>query len=504
MRTQTTDTPRPRRRMWASLAAATVTAALCIPASPALAQAPAAHTDAAHTVAAATSVAAAAVTVAGYYRVPWASTIWELKSDGTTRELTFVQWQSAGSPKPKLAPIAYVKTAWADTVWAQVTWPAGDKNVDMVVALTAQMYRQAGTPAVKRVAHVAGSKYYRWASNGQEIFVRSPDTAKHKLTFAEWQAAGSPSPDTWNGGYYRARWSGDIHSVNSDGKVTKLSFAQWQNADSPTPGIAPTVYAKTPWAPTVYGLVSWPSSPDDRAVDMVTPLSWSQYQRAGGPRIEERTRIPGDSFVKYTVADTVFHNVGGVLTPLTGKQWTAAGNPAPSVKKAPTPTYIRGILIVNKSLPIPASFGNGLTRETSDAFSRMRASAARSGLDLRIVSGFRSYATQQSVHARYISTRGRAGAEAISARPGHSEHQTGMAIDVNSVSPAFANTPEGRWIAANAHKFGFIVRYPQGKEHITGYTYEPWHLRLVGVETATHLKRTGLTLEEYLGVPSRY
>ncbi|MWB97479.1 M15 family metallopeptidase [Agromyces seonyuensis] len=168
------------------------------------------------------------------------------------------------------------------------------------------------------------------------------------------------------------------------------------------------------------------------------------------------------------------------------------------------PTYIQGILVVNKTYGLPRSFGNGLTSETIAAFEAMRAEAAAQGLDLYISSGFRSYDSQSAIYNRYVANEGRAGADRHSARPGHSEHQTGLTFDLNTIAESFGSTAEGQWVADNAHRFGFIVRYPPGKEAVTGYVWEPWHLRYLGVDTATAVHASGLSLEEYLGITSVY
>lgn len=436
-----------------------------------------------------------------YVRAPWSSDIQQIDGSGTPRTLDFAEWVSLGAPTPRVATTEYVSVAWSSTVYALLDWQ-GELDADpaLVHPLTWSEYQRAGGPGVRKVAHVPTTRYFTWASNDVQIFARTPDGRDHKLTYAEWVAAGAPAATQRAGGYYRAAWSSVIHRVDADGAATRVSFAAWQVAHAPSPAVAPTRYLKTPWAPTVVAALRWPGA----SSDLVVPLSWSDYVRAGKPAIETVTRIPGDSFVKYTVGDTVFHVVAGIVTPLTATQWAAAGSPAPTMQTAPSPAYIRGILVVNKSLPLPSWYGSGLTAETTGAFERMRAAATSSGLRLFIASGFRSYATQQAVYGGYVSREGVAGADRHSARPGFSEHQSGLTIDVNSVSASFASTPEGRWVADNAHHFGFIVRYPEGKERITGYIYEPWHLRYVGVDVATTLKNSGLTLEEYTGVPSVY
>lgn len=168
------------------------------------------------------------------------------------------------------------------------------------------------------------------------------------------------------------------------------------------------------------------------------------------------------------------------------------------------PTYIRGILVVNKSYGLPSWYGDGLTGDTVAAFDAMQAEAASLGLDIYISSGFRSYESQRSIYNRYVAADGQAEADRYSARPGHSEHQSGLTFDLNTIDEAFAYTPEGEWVRDNAHRFGFVIRYLPGKEHITGYMWEPWHLRYLGVDVATELYNSGLTLEEYLGITSQY
>lgn len=168
-------------------------------------------------------------------------------------------------------------------------------------------------------------------------------------------------------------------------------------------------------------------------------------------------------------------------------------------------TYVDGVLIANKTYSIPQSYApGGLTSECNAAFNQMRSAAAKDGINLYIVSGYRSYETQKNLYNRYVAKDGKALADTYSARPGTSEHQTGLAMDLNSVSGSFAQTREGKWLAANCYKYGFIIRYPYGKQSITGYIYEPWHVRYLGVDKATKIYQSGLCLEEYYGITSSY
>lgn len=148
-----------------------------------------------------------------------------------------------------------------------------------------------------------------------------------------------------------------------------------------------------------------------------------------------------------------------------------------------------------------------LRREAAEALERLFAAGAREGIRLVGISGYRSYATQQAIFARQVRTRGEAEAARVSAYPGRSEHQTGLAIDVSSasvgyaLSAGFGRSREGRWLAVNAHRFGFIIRYPDGREAMTGYIYEPWHIRYVGTELAAQITASGNTLDEFFAAP---
>ncbi len=177
---------------------------------------------------------------------------------------------------------------------------------------------------------------------------------------------------------------------------------------------------------------------------------------------------------------------------------------AVTVTSAPQLTYIDGILIANKTYALPPDYAPGVNTEAEDAFYKMQAEAHDLGLTLYISSGYRSYDYQAGLYQRYVDRSGKAEADRYSARPGHSEHQTGLAFDLNTISDEFKDTDEGKWVADNCHKYGFIIRYPEEKESVTGYMYEPWHIRYLGVETATAVYESGLCLEEYLGITSEY
>ncbi|MDE6539468.1 MAG: D-alanyl-D-alanine carboxypeptidase family protein [Ruminococcus sp.] len=167
-------------------------------------------------------------------------------------------------------------------------------------------------------------------------------------------------------------------------------------------------------------------------------------------------------------------------------------------------TYINGILIANKSYSLPSTYDPGMDITTIKQFGELSNAAAKDGINIYLSSGYRSYSYQNTIYNNYVSWYGKASADTFSARAGHSEHQTGLAIDVNTIDDSFADTPEAEWLEKHAHEYGFIIRYPKGKESITGYKYEPWHIRYLGVEKATDVYNSGLTLEEYLGIDSYY
>lgn len=164
--------------------------------------------------------------------------------------------------------------------------------------------------------------------------------------------------------------------------------------------------------------------------------------------------------------------------------------------------------LVRPSIAMTASGEASLLNSTTAAAAEaMFAAAARDGVTMVLASGYRSYTTQVATYNGYVAARGQADADTASARPGYSEHQTGWAFDIADgngacgFQPCFADQPSAVWAKANGHRFGFVVRYPWMFHPITGYYYEPWHLRFIGVEAATDMANRGInTVEEYFGV----
>lgn len=213
----------------------------------------------------------------------------------------------------------------------------------------------------------------------------------------------------------------------------------------------------------------------------------------------------------------------------------AAPLPSPTPTPTPTPSFDMTRfsvdaadsiwVVVNKLRPLgPADYeasdlvtvnvpyvSNPLMRaEAATALEQMFAAGVAEGSGgLQVQNAYRSFATQTSVHTRLVAQLGQTAARAQSAQPGYSEHQTGLSLDIVgspascSIEACFGQTTQGVWLAANAWRYGYVLRYPADKTPITGYIYEPWHFRYVGVELATEMHETGVTtLEEFFGLPA--
>lgn len=152
-------------------------------------------------------------------------------------------------------------------------------------------------------------------------------------------------------------------------------------------------------------------------------------------------------------------------------------------------------------------FTQPLREPAARAVEEMLAGAQEAGLSFRIISAYRDVGTQRALYDSYVARDGQALADTYSARPGHSEHQTGLVADFDDyggcyLNACFGETAVGAWLAEHAADYGFIIRYPEGYEHITGFTYEPWHFRYVGTDLALEMRETGVqTLEEFFDLP---
>lgn len=168
------------------------------------------------------------------------------------------------------------------------------------------------------------------------------------------------------------------------------------------------------------------------------------------------------------------------------------------------PDYVPDDLVtLSSSISIKSDMK--MQSEAAAALEELFDGASADGLTIKAVSSYRSYSYQKDLYNYYLSTHGQEWTEKYSAPPGASEHQTGLAVDVSCASmgygldSSFGQTTEGIWIRDHVHEYGFILRYQEGKEDITGYAYEPWHIRYVGEEAATEIYNNEITLEEFLG-----
>ena len=256
--------------------------------------------------------------------------------------------------------------------------------------------------------------------------------------------------------------------------------------------------------------------------------------RRGGSRPQPRRSPDGRrraAVVAGAVGVLAVVAVGAVLVTGDGGSGARPASPttAAAPAAAPTPTTTTPSIdatgslwwLVNRDRPLPPGYAPAdlvipnvplnpdtgatqLTAATAAAFEALVADALTAGFELQLNSGYRSLEQQQLLYDRFVEDFGQEVAAERVAVPGTSEHQTGLSVDVGLVGlpddEVFGDTEASRWVAGNAHRFGFILRYPPDKADITGYTNEPWHLRHVGVELATELHASGLTMEEHFGL----
>lgn len=210
-----------------------------------------------------------------------------------------------------------------------------------------------------------------------------------------------------------------------------------------------------------------------------------------------------DVMISYSLDDTVIPSDTGIDVVTNPESIAVVVNKARSLPDGYEPDDL-----VKPNVPFSFSGENErnyLRQEAAEALERLFEQAEEDGISITAVSGYRTFQTQRSLFNHYVRIDGEEKARQYSAYPGTSEHQTGLTMDISSPSinniisteAGFGDTEEGKWLAENVAKHGFIIRYPEGKEHITGYVYEPWHIRYVGVPLAQYLTEHRLTMEEY-------
>jgi len=275
----------------------------------------------------------------------------------------------------------------------------------------------------------------------------------------------------------------------------------------------------------------------DRLADEATSVQ-RDYMNAGTNIVTMRHAPLRRIAVGALATSIVFALVGCIAEPASSPRASSTVSAIPSASPTPTPiptpTFNKHALSIDDpnsiwvvadklrplnpqdyvppdlvATPVPHLNPSTLRKAAADAIVTMFAAAKAEGAGaMQLQSAYRSYAVQVKVYNGLVRSAGQAGADAQSARPGTSEHQAGLAADISTLpltcalAACFGKTPQGVWLAANAYRFGFILRYPADKVPITGYMYEPWHFRYVGVELSTEMHNTGITtLEEFFGLP---
>ena len=163
--------------------------------------------------------------------------------------------------------------------------------------------------------------------------------------------------------------------------------------------------------------------------------------------------------------------------------------------------YLKEDYTPNDLVTLTSKYNSGINskmkKEAAEAFMQMSDAATLDNITIKNASAFRSYDYQVNLYNKYVEKDGKKAADTYSARPGFSEHQTGLCTDINQIDSGFEQTDAFKWLEKNAHKYGFIIRFPKDKEDITGYQYESWHWRYVGKKAAEIIKNENITFEEY-------
>jgi D-alanyl-D-alanine carboxypeptidase len=220
-------------------------------------------------------------------------------------------------------------------------------------------------------------------------------------------------------------------------------------------------------------------------------------------QVGDTLTIPG---VTVTAAPTVAPTEGPTSSPaITDPPVSEVTLLTPVDKQHALPAgYVPADLVAVPGAYIAPGYTATMNADALARLQQMLDAAAGAGFDVRVVSGYRSYADQEYTYNYWVQQVGQVEADRISARPGHSEHQLGLTVDLGSptlgwdLREEFGSLPEGQWLAEHSTEYGFVVSYPANSEHITGYAYEPWHLRYIGVEAAQAQRASGMTLNQYL------
>ncbi|MCU1574387.1 MAG: hypothetical protein JWO93_2469 [Micrococcaceae bacterium] len=376
----------------------------------------------------------------------------------------------------------------------------------------------AGT-AGSSVAELTAAVHYVRYSWAPDIYAHTTGTGGDTwrlLSYGEWAAAGFPPPEPADfipGTSLRTYNRSATIWVTLNGTVHALTFGEWAAMGYRQPTDVISDYVKYPWAPAIYAVGYAPDGIVWRS------LSYADWRAAGFPTPRMAGWIEGTTLFQYGGAAAILaRSPDNVLHLLSYPEWAGTGY-RPFGVSGSIDDAASALVVVNKHRPLnPLSFlpsdlvplaGQVMRAEAAAAMQALLRAASADGVAMTAVSGFRSYETQAALYSSYVAMYGQAAADLISARPGFSEHQTGLVLDIGNpngacgLQPCFAGTPAGAWAAANAFRFGFVVRYPEGATAVTGYSFEPWHLRYVGTEVTGQMRAVGAsTLEEFFGLPA--
>ena len=257
---------------------------------------------------------------------------------------------------------------------------------------------------------------------------------------------------------------------------------------------------------------SWRSHPltSTRGVILLTGMRAGTARALSGTTVVSTSTIVDGSAILHIPVSAGATRTVKVIAP-SYSAWVPVRCNATALHKSPWIFVNKRHRLASTFAPSPLKTVSGypLRSDAATAYLHMQSAARNAGYELSLTSGYRSYQTQVATYDYWVRVDGKAEADRVSARPGFSEHQTSLAMDVIrpdnycTLESCFGSTGLGRWIAANCHRFGFIVRYPAGEESVTGYAYEPWHLRyLGGPMSSDYHARHATTLESYFDFPA--
>ena len=412
-------------------------------------------------------------------------------------------------------------TKIADTASTSYTWTGAKSNTTYTFTVrcvtsdgktftsgydtTGKSIKYIATPQLSSVANVATGIQLKWNA----VSGASKYRVFYKTGNGNWTKIADTTSTSyiWTGAKGGTRYTFTVRCVSDDGNSYISSF------DGTGKSITYIIAPKLSYAVNIATgtLITWEKSTGAAKYRVFYKTGNGSWTKIGDTTSTALTWTGAKSGTKYTFTVRCVSSDGKSYTSsydskgiTSGTTFTTSKGYQGVVKNGVV--YIDGYLIANKTYPLPESYGSGITSATQTAFDKMKAAAKKDGITLYISSGFRSYSTQKRIYNNYVSRDGRAEADTYSARPGYSEHQSGLALDLNIIGNAFNGTTEQKWLEKNCYKYGFILRYPKGKTNETGYVYESWHFRYVGEELAKKLYNGGnwITMEDYYGFTSEY